>query len=175
MKEVHIKIKKQRFFALLAMSLVMLLLSALFVFVPSLFESNIIKSKTVIIIAGLIGMFFFGLSVLYMGRKLANSNLGLHISDRGILDNTSVFRFDWIEWEDIDSFEIQKIGGSEVICVQTTNPEKYLEQLQSPVFKKAADKNFEVYGTPLFINTKLLTKSQKEILNLLNSELEKRG
>lgn len=175
MKEIHIKIKRQRFFALLAMSLVMLLLSALFVLIPRLFISEFISSKAIIVIFGLIGLFFFGLSSIYLGRKLANSKLGLYISDRGILDTISVFRFDWIEWKDISSIEIRKVGNHSVICVQITDPEKYIHQLPSQVFQKAAIKNYENYGTPIFINTKILMKSQQEVFGLLKEELGRRS
>lgn len=175
MKEIHIKIKRQRFFALLAMSLVMLILSALFVFMPSLFISQFISSKTIIKIFGIIGIFFFGISSIYLGRKLANSKLGLYISDKGILDKVSVFRFDWIEWSDIRSIEIQKIGSGTVICVYINDVEKYIGQLESQVFRKAAIKNYENYGTPIFINTKILLKSQREVFDLLNSEFARRS
>lgn len=175
MKEIHIKIKRQRFFALLAMSLVMLLLSILFVFFPNLFISEFIKNKILISVFGLIGVFFFGLSSIYLGRKLANSKLGLYISERGILDTTSVFRFDWVDWNDISSIEINKIGSRSVISIYVKNPEKHIHQLTSQVFQKAAIKNYENYGTPIFINTKILMKNQREVFDLLKKEFKKRN
>lgn len=175
MLDKHIKIKKGRFVALLAMSVVILLLSLLLVCIPSFFQSGWIQSKIVIVISGLLGVFFFGLTTLYLGRKLANSQLGVHLSDQGILDNTSVFRFDCIEWQDIQSFESIQQTSFSGILIHVKNNEKYLNQLHSPVFRKAAEKNTMIYGTPLMINTKILTTSPNQLLNLLNEAWEGRS
>lgn len=172
MKEQHIKIKKGRFSALFAMGLVLLLLSFMLVFWPSFFQSEWIQSKVLIVCSGLVGVFFFGLTSLYLGRKLANSQLGIHLSEDGILDLTSVFRFDWVAWQDIQSFELENQGSFTGILIHVSNPEKYVDQLDSPVFRKAAEKNISIYGTPLMINTKILNMSSVQLLHLLDSSLQ---
>ena len=174
MNQIHIKVKKEKFYKFGIMSAVMLLLSFLFLLFPKAFTSNIITSTYLISGIGIVGIAFFGIAALYNWRKILNSKLGIYISDEGILDTTSVFRIGWIEWPDISRFELKKIGKTEVICIETSDPGKYLERLKSSVVKKAAEQNLRIYGTPFFINTTSLSMGSSELESLLNEELKKR-
>lgn len=156
------------------MSAFMLLLSFLFLFFPKAFTSNIITSTYLVSGIGIVGIAFFGVAALYNWRKILNSKLGLYISDEGIMDMTSVFRIGWIEWKDIDGFTPKNISKTEVICIETSDPGKYLERLKSPIFRKASEQNLKIYGTPFFINTSSLSIRSEDLEKVLNLELKKR-
>lgn len=168
------KQNKKRFFKFGIMSAVLLLLSLLFLMIPQYFTSSLIKSTYVISGIGIVGIIFFGTSSLYNWRKILNSKLDLTISDEGIKDTTSVFKYGWIEWKDILGFELRKISNAAVICVQTRNPEMYMERIKSQVVQRAAEKNKKTYGTPILINVSSLPISPNELEHLLNEELLKR-
>ena len=152
----------------------MLVLSFLFLFFPKAFTSNIITSTYLVSGIGIVGVAFFGIATLYNWRKILNSKLGIYISEEGMMDLTSVFRIGWIEWKDIVGFTTKKISKTEVICIETSNPEKYLERLKSPVLRKASEQNLRIYGTPFFINTSSLSISSEELEKVLNRELNNR-
>lgn len=174
MGTIRIPLKKGRLRRVFYMALFMFFLSLSFLIFPKNFTSSVIQSSTPVIIMGIIGIVFFGIALLYSGRKVANKNLGLFIDDEGVEDNTSAFRFGKIAWEDISEFQKQTISKQEVICIKTDDPQKYLERIDSPVFKKAAERNLSGFGTPLFINTKMLDIDKTELENLLIKEFEKR-
>lgn len=174
MSQIHIKLKKRKFYKFGIMSVVMLLLSFLFLFFPKAFTSNIITSTYLVSGIGIIGIAFFGIAALYNWRKILNSKLGIYISDEGIMDLTSVFRIGWIEWKDIVGFTPMKISKTEVICIETSDPGKYLERLKSSVVRKASEQNLKMYGTPFFINTSSLSMRSEELEKVLNEELKKR-
>lgn len=174
MSQIHIKLKKRKFYKFGIMSAFMLVLSFLFLFFPKAFTSNIITSTYLVSGIGIVGVAFFGIATLYNWRKILNSKLGIYISEEGMMDLTSVFRIGWIEWKDIVGFTTKKISKTEVICIETSNPEKYLERLKSPVLRKASEQNLRIYGTPFFINTSSLSMSSAELEKVLNEELKKR-
>lgn len=174
METIHFRVNKKRMFRIFIIGLFMLILSLIFVIIPKTFTSNLIESPTIIRVFGIFGVIFFGLAALYAGRKYADTSMGLRITDEGLIDHTSVFRFGLVEWADIQSFETKKMGNVSVILVYLNSPELYIERIPSPVFQKAAVKNHQVYGTPLFINSHILVDGQTSVLNILNQEFDKR-
>lgn len=174
MEKIHFKVNKKRMFRLFIMASILLIVSLILVFTPGTFTSSFIQNTLFIRLFGIFGAFFFGLAALYTGRKYLDTTLGLTLTEEGLLENTTVFRFGMVEWKDIKGFEIKKLGTTSAILIKVKTPEKYIERIDSPVFKNAAQKNLENYGSPLFINSSILVDGQEKILNILNQELNKR-
>ncbi|MFA5620911.1 MAG: STM3941 family protein [Weeksellaceae bacterium] len=174
MNETFIKLNKKRFRRLLFLNLIPFIFCVLFVTMPKAFSSGLIKNSTIIIVIGILGVLFFGITLIYVGRKLSNKNLGLSLSDEGLLDTTTAFRFGSVDWEDISGFRAMKIARTQTIAVDLINPDKYISRIDSKVFTRASEQNLKVYGTPVFINCDSLDMDNQQLLNLLTSELEKR-
>lgn len=174
MKEIHIEQKKKRYFKIGIMASFFLVLSIIFIVFPSIFLSKTINSKVFVVVSGVLGTLFFGLVSLYNWRKYLNSKLGIYIGEQGVLDLTSVFRFGWIEWEDIVGFKSHTVKGVPMIFIEVKEIEKYLNRLKSPILLKAAQNYQNAYQTPLFMSVKSLSKTQAEIEKILNTELKKR-
>lgn len=175
MEPIHISINKRKLNRLFGFSVVFLLTSLLFIIKPEWFLSFLISSPMLIIIIGIIGLIFFGITLLYSGRKLLDTRLGLVIKEEGIIENVSAFRFGLIEWEDVIEFESIKVMKSDLILIKTDKTDKYLQRVESKVFQKIAKQNLNRYQTPLFINSDLLAIESGELERLLKDELIKRN
>src|SRR5690606_12098485 len=108
----------KRFLKIGIMASFCLILSFLFAFFPSWFLSETIRSKVLILILGIFGILFFGIVSLYNWRKYLNTQLGIYITEQGILDTSSVFRFGWIEWSDIITFKSYTLKGMPMIFIE---------------------------------------------------------
>ncbi|MFA7617060.1 MAG: STM3941 family protein [Weeksellaceae bacterium] len=172
MKPTLIRLKKRKFIRVAVISLIFFIMSLLFVAMPNLFLSKIISSKIVILVFGILGLLFFGLALMYSYRKLTRKNLGLLIDDEGLIDSSNAYRFGLIEWQDIKGFKRILISNSNLILIETDQPHKYLQKIQSPVFHKSAEQYLNLYGTPLIIWCSLLDSDPLELENLLNSKLK---
>jgi hypothetical protein len=122
-------------------------------------------------IMGLAGVYFFT-------RKLLDNKPGLIINEKGIHDNTSIFKFGWIPWSDIADIYEHSIQASIAskqyfITIGLKNPEEYIVREVSPIKRKLMQVNANSYGSPVHISTNGLKINHHELLELLRGALNK--
>lgn len=168
----EIRLNKNRILLLLFASLAFVLTGALFAIYPEKFIGWRISSSEVVFSLGIICLVFFGFGFIFSIYKLFDSKPGLTISERGILENTTIFNFGMVEWNDIKEFNLIKNKNSTLLLVEVINPDKYLER-NSRLKREIAKSNLKYFGTPVQINCKVLKIKPEELLDKLESELKK--
>lgn len=177
-KELVIKLNRKKTSLILFGSVVLTIVSLLFVLNPEKYKSFIFFREEVILYIGIIGLIFFGIASIYIAYRLFTNQTGIIVNDRGIYDNTSMSSVGWIKWEDIVSVEIYKVptglltkNSISIVLVKVKEPDKYIEPFSS--FKRnILNLNYKNYGTPITINTNGLSYSSAELVNLLADRLD---
>jgi len=122
-------------------------------------------------IMGLLGMYFFT-------KKMFDKNPGLVLSDQGIYDNTSVFKFGLIPWTDISEIYEKTVQASIAskqyfVTIGLNNPDKYISRETNALKRKLLIANAKNYGSPIHISTNGLMTNHKDLLKLVNEYFEK--
>lgn len=178
-QELVIKLNRKKIAFNLLGSLVLTIISILFVLNPEKYTSFIFFRKDVILYTGIIGLIFFGVASIYIGYRLFRKQAGIIVNDKGIYDNTSMSSVGLIKWEDITDIEIYKVptglllkNSISMVLVKVKEPDKYITSFSS--FKKnILILNYKNYGTPITINTNVLAYSSTELLDLLIDKFNK--
>jgi hypothetical protein len=122
------------------------------------------------ILLGLLGMFF-------ITQKLFAKGPGLVLTDQGIYDNSSAFKFGLIPWSDITDIHeyIQEAGFSKqyFVTIRLTDPHKFIAQETSAWKRKLLKMNAENYGSPVHISTNGLKIKHAELLRLVREYFER--
>jgi hypothetical protein len=124
-----------------------------------------------LIITGMVGILFFGLTTFSIGRMIFSGKLALEVNDEGIRDETSGVAVGLIRWEDITSFAPYSIMGNKFVLINVRNPDFYCERARGTMAKRAMRQNEKMTGTPIQLNCNSVKVSQEQLLELLNSEL----
>ncbi|SFU19082.1 hypothetical protein SAMN04489724_0095 [Algoriphagus locisalis] len=155
-------------------ALMFVLLGIVFSYEPSTFISFRYPSPTLIRLAGIASLMFFGVCLLFITRKLVDSKIGLRISDAGIWVNSNNFEIGLIEWDDITGFRTVKISYTKLIIVKTRKPAKYIDRTTNVLAKRTMRSNHRTLGSPLTIMARSLSIDSDELEQLLLQQLEKR-
>ena len=122
----------------------------------------IIKGEAVLI--GWASIIFFGGGIPLFLWQLMDSRPRLIIDDEGVYDRT--LKIGKISWEDVEGGYVKNISGSNFICLELKNEEKYLSQLNS-IGKAAVSANVKLGFTPISLNLSGISEDPYEILNLI--------
>lgn len=118
---------------------------------------------------GIICILFFGIGLIMFPKQLFDRQPRVIINDEGIFDRT--LKVGIIEWRDINEAYLQSVSGSEFISLVLTDNNKYLRRT-TKTFAKIASYN-EILGfETLNINLSGVNKSGKEVLKIINDELQ---
>ena len=168
---IEIPLSKKKLTLMVIGSLMFVVLGILFVTNPEKYTSRIMRSPTMIFIAGLASILFFGLCFFFIVKKLGDKSPGLVISDEGILDNSSGVSGGQIKWTEIEDISVIKIARQKLIMLQLKNPQDYIERQTSGFKRKMMKINYKMYGTPLSITSNGLKISFNELLSILMEKL----
>lgn len=168
---IEIPLSKKKLTLMVIGSLIFVVLGILFVTNPEKYTSSIMRSPTIIFIAGLASILFFGLCFFFICKKLGDKSPGLVISDEGILDNSSGVSGGQIKWTEINDISVIKIHRQKLIMLQVKNPQDYIERQTSGLKRKMMKINYKMYGTPLSITSNGLEISFDELLSTLTEKL----
>ncbi|MDF2188087.1 STM3941 family protein [Paraflavitalea sp. CAU 1676] len=118
------------------------------------------------------------LGIIFIGRKLFDNEPGLVLSEQGIIDNASTYKFGLIPWSDISQIYDRTVQASitskqRFVTIGLENPDKYISRETNVLKRKLLQANAKNYGSPIHISTNGLKTSHKELLNLVNSYFEK--
>jgi len=119
-----------------------------------------------------------GIGIYFFSRKLFDNQPGFILSDKGITDNSSIFKFGLIPWSDILEVYEQSVQASITskqyfLTIRLADPEKYISK-ETNGFKRYLLKiNFKSYGSPVHISTNGLKAKHQDLLKLVNDYFEK--
>lgn len=123
------------------------------------------------LVMGSFGVFFFT-------RKLVDKKPGLVISEEGICDNASAFKFGLIPWSDIAgvydrSVQVSLASRQNFVTIGLHNPDKYISRETNVLKRKLLAANSKNYGSPIHISTNGLKTNHKDLLKLIVESFEK--
>ncbi|TNE55560.1 MAG: hypothetical protein EP344_13230 [Bacteroidetes bacterium] len=170
---IALPLSKQKLTLVFLGGIIMTGLAGWMAYAPGPLRSELFTSENFIRGVGITGAVFFGLSTLYLLRKLADDRPGLIIDAAGITDNTSGVSVGLIKWGDITGMRQQRIGSTYFIMIDVADPEKYTARAGS-VIKMGMEANHKLYGSPLAINANALQYDKTELAALLESEWQRR-
>lgn len=154
-------------------ALIFVLLGILYTIDPLAFISFRHQNETLIRIAGIASVIFFGMCLVFISRKLLDKKVGLRIDKDGIHDNSNVHRIGLIEWSDVTGFKMLQIASVKMLVVMTNEPSKYIERANNGMAKRAMKSNFNHLGSPLTINSGSLKIKFDDLEKLLVDQLER--
>jgi hypothetical protein len=137
-----------------------------------MFINTAIRNSTIIFIAGLASVLFFGLCVIFAFRKLFDKKVGLIINREGITDNSSVVSAGLVLWSDIEEIEICTMAGQKFLMVILKNPQDYINKITSPLKRKAMEMNYKIYGSSISISANLLQTNFGKLRSLLLNKMK---
>lgn len=170
-QQMEIPLSKKKLTLMVLGSLIFIGLGILFVINPEKYSNPIMRNPTVIFIAGLASILFFGICFFFIANKLADNSPGLIIANDGILDNSSGVSAGKILWTDIEDLSVIKIYRQKLIMLQVNNPQDYIDKQESGLKRSIMTMNYKMYGTPLSITSNGLKISFDELLITLTNKL----
>ena len=124
-------------------------------------------NPTLILIAGIASVIFFGLVAVIIFRKFSDKKPGLIINRQGIFDNSSGVSAGLIPWTDIQEIKISQVMSQKFLMFIVRNPEYYLEKVTNPLKKNAMKMNYKTYGSPISISSNALQTNFDDLHKLL--------
>ncbi len=173
-ENIEIPLSKLKILILLVGSVIFVVLGVLFSYSPETFITSRFSNPEVIRIVGIIAVLFFGLTTIFLIRKLFDSKAGLIFDQNGIIDNSSGTSVGLIEWADIQGIDTLQIASSKFIILITNQPEKYIARARNSFAKRAMKANYQMYGSPICISSNALKIRFAELQTLMVDEFQKR-
>ena len=124
-------------------------------------------NPTVIFIAGIASVLFFGLVAVTIFRKFSDTQPGLIINNQGITDNSSGVSAGLIPWTDIQEISISQVMNQKFLMFIVRNPEFYLDKVSNPLKRNAMKMNYKTYGSPISISANALQTNFDDLHKLL--------
>ncbi|HVJ51042.1 MAG TPA: STM3941 family protein [Aliidongia sp.] len=121
---------------------------------------------------GLVSMIFAGLCGIIAARKFFDRRPGLHLTEAGLIDNSSGVSAGFVPWTDIIGIKLHKIAHTRFLVVEVAEPEKYIAR-GSAVRRWLNRKNFHRCGSPITISSTALAIDFDDLTRLFNHYLSK--
>ena len=144
-----------------------------FVIDPPLIENAYWGNPTKLAIVGYASIVFFGLCVVIIMRKLADSKPGLIIDETGLIDNSSGISAGLIKWTDVENISVVEIQHQKLLMIEVSNPQDYINRQNSLFKRKGMALNYKMYGTPISITANGLRIPFQQLLALIVERHEK--
>jgi hypothetical protein len=124
-------------------------------------------NPTLIFVAGLASVLFFGLVAITIFRKFSDKKAGLIISKDGITDNSSGVSAGLIPWTDIQEIKVSQVMNQKFLMFIVSNPQDYLDKVKNPLKRNAMKMNYKTYGSPISISSNALKTNFDDLQKLL--------
>ena len=171
-EQIEIPLSKKKMTLTLLGSVIFVGIGTWFLINPPKINNPILGNPTVIFIAGLASILFFGLAAVTVFRKLSDKNAGLIINRQGIIDNSSGVSAGLVLWTDIEKIKISQVMGQKFLMFMVKNPQEYLDKATNPLKRKGMEMNYRSYGSPISISANSLQTNFDELYNLLTEKLK---
>lgn len=173
-EKIEIQLSKSKILLLLIGAIAFVVFGTLFIINPEQFVNRLFRNPEIVRIFGISAVGFFGLCLVFIGKKLIDNKTGLIIDQNGITDNTTATSIGLIEWTDITGIGTVQIAHTKILMLETDKPEKYIERAKNGIAKRAMKANHKMYGSPLSITASSLKIKYNELEQLIKTEFEKR-
>jgi hypothetical protein len=107
--------------------------------------------STRMFIAGIAGIVFFGLAVIFSVFKLFDSRPGILFTSEGFVDHSSYAAGYLVKWSDVKEIKLKQIMNQKFISVLLNNPEDYIARTKG-LKKLLSSNNYKSYQTPVHIS-----------------------
>ncbi|WP_121808646.1 STM3941 family protein [Mucilaginibacter kameinonensis] len=114
---------------------------------------------------------FFGAGILPGFKKLFGQRVGMIIDNKGIQDNTGISRSRFIDWSNIEGFNIISIRSTKIILVFVNNSDEIILK-ESKLTQCILRQSQKIYGTPISIASGTLKISSDRLYTLLQNRYE---
>lgn len=166
-EQIEIPLSKTKMTLTFLGSLVFVGLGLWFLINPPKSNHLLFGNPTLIFIAGLASVIFFGLVAVTIFRKFCDNKPGLIISRQGITDNSSGVSAGLIPWTDIQEIRISQVMNQKFLMFIVRNPEYYLDKVSNPLKRNAMKINYKTYGSPISISSNALQTNFYDLRKLL--------
>lgn len=137
-----IEIPISKFKAILSLlgCLAFIIAGVCFVLSPEKFLSPVVRSSTMIFLAGCLGIVFFGFVGFSIFKRVIDNTPGLIISGDGITDNSSRVPAGFVPWSDIIAVKEAVVANRRFINLVVRNPQEYIRKQKSAFRRKVMQK-----------------------------------
>lgn len=170
--QIKIPLSKKKMSLTLLGSIIFVGLGIWFLINPPKISNPIFGNPTVIFIAGIASILFFGLVAITISRKLFDKKAGLIISQQGIIDNSSGVSAGLILWADIEEIKVSQVMSQKFLMLVVKNPQDYLNKVINPLKRKGMEMNYRSYGSPISISSNSLQIDFDDLYKLLTEKLK---
>ena len=132
--------------------------------------NNPVFDPTMISIVGYVSILFFGLTAMFIFRKLFDKSPGLIIDTNGIFDNSSGFSVGQILWSDVEKISVTKINRKRLVSICLKNPQEFISRQENGFKRKLLQLNYKMSDSPLYITSNGLKISFDELLTILSEK-----
>ena len=171
-EQIEIPLSKKKILLLLFGAIAFVGFGVLFLTNPSMFINGVFRSPTIIFIAGLASVLFFGLCAIVAFRKLFDTKIGLVINREGIIDNSSAVSAGLVLWSDVQEIRTCSVASQKFLIFIVENPQDYIDKVSSPFKKRAMEMNYKTYGSPISISANSLQMNFNNLHNLLIEKMK---
>lgn len=171
-EQIEIQLSKTKMTLTFFGSLIFVGLGIWFLVNPPKSNHWLFGNPTVILIAGIAYVIFFGLMAVTIFRKFSDKKPGLIINNEGITDNSSGVSAGLIPWTDIEEITISQVMDQKFLMFIVRNPEFYLEKVTNPLKRNAMKMNYKTYGSPISISANALQTNFDDLHKLLEDKLK---
>ncbi len=148
-----------------------ILFIALGIYMITMINKQIWYDSSFVKIVGFASILFFGLTGIYLTKKMFDKTMGLIVDDNGIYDNSSASSVGFIKWADISAIKTEQVSSSKFLLIYTSNPEYYLNNVKG-VKRKFLEGNNKMYGTPFSIASNTLKYNFNDLEKLINARFD---
>jgi hypothetical protein len=170
--KIEIALSKQKLTKLLLFSIAFLIAGLWMIIKNPQISNPVFNNPVVKFIGGYGGLLMGLLGTYYFTKMLFDSAPGLIISEEGLYENTSIFKFGLIPWSDIAAIDTRSMQVSfaakqHFITIYLDDPGKYIEREKNIIKRKLLAANTRSYGSPVHISTNGLKMNHQELTQLL--------
>jgi hypothetical protein len=122
-------------------------------------------------LVGWLVVLFFGIGSIISGRLIFSSKTTVLIAKEGLTLMPDTRKKQFIPWDNIDNFSVEKLFTTKLIAVNLNNTKQWLENETNPLRKKLMQFNVKQVGTPFAFPASLTRLSNAKLLDLLNLKL----
>lgn len=171
-EQIEIQLSKTKMIFTFLGSLIFVGIGLWFLVNPPKNNNWLLGNPTVILIAGIASVLFFGLVAVTIFRKFSDKKPGLIINKQGITDNSSGVSAGLIPWTDIQEITISQVMNQKFLMFIVRNPEFYLEKVTNPLKRNAVKMNYKTYGSPISISANVLKTNFDDLHKLLEDKMK---
>ena len=172
-EQIEIPLSKGKLTIILIGSIAFVAIGLWFVISPPFIQNGLFGNPTLIFVAGITSILFFGFCAFTIFKKLQDNKSGLIIDKTGITDNASGISAGHIPWSDIKAITTSQVLDQKFLMILVNNPNDYIRRQTNVIKRKVAEMNYKSYGSPISISANSLKCDFYELKNILQTQFDR--